>query len=904
MLRMLSYVKYLWRNLARRDRVERDLDEELRYAFDTLVAQKIQVGLSETAARRAATIELGRIDSIKAQVREARAGAMWDVLRQDMRYGARLLIRNPLFSLTALLSLAICIGSTTAVFSILNRLLFAFARGVPAADRLVDIAPSRADGSFAEPVVPYRIYRDIPDRLTTLEGVYAHQFDLSAMSLRGESGADRIFGSFVSSNYFTVLGIQPAAGRFFGPADGEHAGTVPMIVLSHQFWSRRFNATSAVIGQTLHINGQPLRIVGIAPEGFHGLGVLVPDVWLPASMVTTLMQTEMPFGAGGRLRAGATISQAAAELDGIGRALYAADPLVPFGRSGEQASRSLRVASASPVPPIVRGAVGGFLALLMGIATLVLVIACTNVAGVLLARATSRRREIAVRLATGAGRGRIVRQLLTETLLLFVVGGAAGLVVARLMTSALVLALPPLPLPVDTSLPLDARVISFTAAATLIAAVLSGLVPALHASKADLGSALKVDAQGPSDRLRLRSTFVIAQVAFSIALVIGAGLLGRALQRSSSVQLGFDAEGVEVATLDLSLGGYAASSAPLFLQQLVERLRATRGVAAASAATTVPLRGQTRMCCGVSVPGVTPPNGQQFFQPAWNIIEPGYFSTLRIRLLAGRDFAASDRSGGDLVAIVSEIAARRFWPGQDPIGRHVIWHKAPRLVASRPGAGAAPKFEPVQLTVIGVAGDLQTGASGPTATIYLPFQQHYERHVAIVARSASDHRLTSEIRDAVASLNPNLPIVAASRLSDRSGPVHLQLRVSASVAAAVGTVGLLLAAIGIYGVAAYAVTRRTREIGIRVALGAQRRDVVSMVLREGMSLVAVGSVVGLGLAAAGTRLLVRLLFGVPPLDPVSFGGAVALFGAVGLVACYIPVRRAIRINAVEALRYE
>ena len=902
MLRMLSYVKCLWRNLARRNGVERELDEELRYAFDTLVAQKIQAGFSETAARRAATIELGRVDSIKAQVREVRAGATWDVLRQDVRYGARLLIRNPVFSLTAILSLAICIGSTTAVFSIVNRLLFAPAPGVLTADRLVDIAPSRSDGSFAQPVVPYRIYRGIPDRLATLEGVYAHQFDLSAMSLRSEGGAERIFGAFVSSNYFTILGTPPAAGRLFASADGEHASAAPFIVLSHQFWSRKFNATGAVIGQTLHINGQPLTIVGVAPPGFHGLGVLVPDVWLPASMVTPLMQTEMPFAAGGRLRPGASISQAAAELDGIGRALYAADPLVPFGTSNEQASRSLAVASASPVPPIVRRAVSGFLALLMGIAMLVLVIACTNVAGVLLARATSRRREIAVRLATGAGRWRIVRQLLTETLLLFILGGAGGLLAARLMTPALVLALPTLPLPVNTSLPLDERVIAFTTVTTLIAAVLSGLVPALHASKADLGSALKADAQGPADRLRLRSTFVVAQVAFSIALVIGAGLLVRAIHRSTSVDLGFDADGVEVATLDLSLGGYTASTGPLFVQQLIERLRATRGVSAASIATSVPLRGQTRMCCGVSVPGVSPPNGQQFFQPAWNVVEPGYFSTLGIRLLAGRDFAATDRSGGELVTIVSEIAARRFWPGQDPIGRHVIWHKAPQLRSRQ--QGVTPKFDAVQLTVVGVAADLHTGASGPQAMLYLPFQQHYERHVAIVARSAGVQRLTSEIRDAVASLNPNLPIVAASRLADRSGPVHLQLRVSAAVAAAVGAVGLLLAAVGIYGVTAYAVTRRTREIGIRLALGAQRHDVVSMVLREGLTLVVVGSAVGLVLAAGGSRLLVRMLFGVPPLDPVSFGGAAALFGAVGLIACYMPVRRAVRINAVEALRYE
>jgi predicted permease len=532
----------------------------------------------------------------------------------------------------------------------------------------------------------------------------------------------------------------------------------------------------------------------------------------------------------------------------------------------------------------------------------VLFIACTNVAGVLLARATTRRREIAVRLATGAGRSRIVRQLLTETVLLFIIGGAAGLAVARLMTSLLVLALPVLPVPVDTSLPLDGRVIAFTAAATLIAALLSGLVPALHASKADVISALKADVQGPSDRLRLRSAFVVAQVAFSIVLVIGAGLLVRALHRSTSVELGFDSEGIELASLDLSLGGYAAATGPRFVQDLLERLRATPGVHDASAATMLPLGGQIRMCCGVSVPGVTPPDGQPFFQPAWNVVEPKYFSTLGIRLLAGRDFTVADRAGSEPVAIVSEAAAREFWPGQDAVGRHVTWQKAPMLFSRQ--QSAASQMTQVRLAVIGVAADLHTGPSAPRPLLYVPFQQQYQSHLSIVARSTSGQRLTSEIRDAVASINPNLPIVAASRLVDQTGPVILQIRLSAAVAAAVGAVGLLLAAIGIFGVTAYAVTRRTREIGIRLAMGAQRSDVVRMVLRHGMSLVVIGSVIGVVLAAAASRLLVRLLFGVPPLDPVSFGGALVLFAAVGLTACYVPVRRATRINAVEALRYE
>lgn len=900
---MLRKARNLWRNLVNRSRVERELDEEVRCAFELLVDEKRRAGMTETDARRAATTAFGRIESVKMLVRDAKAGASWDVFQQDLRYGARLLARNPLFALTATLSLAICIGANTAVFSIANRLLFGHAAGVPDAGRLVDIAPARSDASFAEPAVAYSLYRDIPSRLTTFDGVYAHQLDLSAMSLRASTGADRIFGAFVSSNYFSVLRIAPAAGRLISPQDGEGAGAAPIVVLSHGFWMRRFNGDRAVVGRALHINGQPLTIVGVTPGDFHGLGVLMPDVWLPANTTSLLAQQSADhFGMGGRLRDGVSRAEAAAEIDAIGRGLYAAASTgTPVG-ARENRATSLRLARASPVPPIVRVAVSGVFALLLGVVGLVLVIACANIAGVLLARATARHREIAVRIATGARPSRIVRQLLTETMLLFVLGGAAGLAVARVATSLILLALPALPVPVDTSLPLDRRVVAFTMLTTLIAALVSGVAPARHASTPDVITALKADSQGPPDRLRLRSLFVVAQVALSIVLVVCAGLLLRALQRSASTDLGFNAEGVEVTTLDLSLGGYNAATGPLFVQQLLDRLRATPGVSASSAAMTLPLRGRTRMCCGVLVPGVAAPDGQSLFQPAWNVVAPGYFSTLGIRLVAGRDFTTADRDGTEPVAIISETAAQQFWPGQEAVGRYVMWQKAPRLLSRQQNAAA--QMSQARLTIIAVAADVQTGGTRPAPLVYVPFHQQYDPNVAVIARSNNGARLTTEIRDAVASINPYLPVIAASRLTDATGPVHLQLRLSAAVAAAVGAVALLLAAIGVFGVTAYTVTRRTREIGIRLALGARRPDIVRMVLRQGMAMMATGSIAGLLLAAIASRLLKGLLFGVPPLDPVSFGAAVLLFGATGLAACYVPVRRATRVQAVEALRCE
>ncbi len=904
----ISRLRSLWRNVIHRDRAERDLDDEVRAVVDLLVDEKASRGMSREEAQRAATIELGRVDSIKSRVRDVQAGAFLDVVVQDVRYGARLLWRNPIFTLTAALSLAICIAANTTVFSIANRLLLREAAGVDEPDRLVDIAPVRSDGRFYEPMVPYRMYAEIRDRVTTLEGVYGYELDLRAMSLRGPAGAERIFSTFVTSNYFSVLGIRPAAGRLLGLQDSEESGGSEAVVLSHGFWKRRFNADPGMVGQTVHINGQPLTVVGVTPEEFQGLSLVVADVWLPTSLTAALTaQGSSRLAVGGRLGAGGSISQAAAEVDAIGRVLQRDVVAIPPHGTGDLrgAGGSFRLVAASPLPPIVRVLISGFLALLLGIVSLVLIIACANVAGVLLARGAARRQEVSIRLAIGAGRSRLIRQLLTETVLLFMLGGAGGLVLARVMTSLVVLALPPLPVPVDTSLPLDGRVFAFTAVVSLVAALLSGLVPALQTSRADLISALKAASRESSDRLRLRSAFVVAQVAFSILLVVSAGLLGRALQRSGSVDLGFDSDGIGLARMDLTLGGYTSETGPQFVRDLLERLRTIPGVRGASAATILPHGGQMGLCCGVTVPGVTRPDGQPF-QPAWNIVEPHYFGTLGIRLSAGRDFSAGDRKGTELVTIINEAAARLFWPGENPLNRHVIWQKAPRLISRQSGGTfKPPPLTPVPLTIVGVADDVDTGSpSGPRPRIYIPFQQQYESGVTILARSSHGQRLTAEIRDVVASANPNLPIVAASRLADQTSPVLMQLRLSAAVSAGVGLVALLLAAIGIYGVTAYTVTRRTREIGIRVAMGAQRADVIGMVLRQGMSLVLVGAVIGLLLAAAGSRLLVRLLFGVPPLDPATFAGAVLLFAVIGLAACYMPTRRATRINATEALRYE
>jgi putative ABC transport system permease protein len=536
--------------------------------------------------------------------------------------------------------------------------------------------------------------------------------------------------------------------------------------------------------------------------------------------------------------------------------------------------------------------------LLTIIVSLVLAVACANVAGVLLARATARRQEIAVRLTLGAGRGRLVRQLLTETLLLFVLGGAAGLWLARAAMSVLSASVLS-SFGLDVPLVFDMRVIAFTTGLTLLAALFAGLAPALQGSKADVASALKGETPAPA-RLRLRHLLLAAQVALSLLLVAMAGLCARALQHAGSVDPGFDPHGIELASIDLPPAEYTNATGPPFARELVDRVRRLPDVSAATVAAAVPGGFETRRQA-LSVPGVSPPNGQRFFGVDWNVVEPDYFSTLRIPLMAGRDFRAADRQGAPLVAVVSEGAAAQFWPGQplqSAIGRSLM----------QPVFGLkGDTGERRTLLVVGVAHEVKSTSvidGVARACVYVPLQQAYTPGITVVARTTHGQRITNELRTLLTSMNPNLSITTAQTLEDSLAFGLTPQRVVLWVSGSFGLVGLLLAGLGIYGVTAYIVARRTREIGIRMALGAQRAHVIRMILRQGMVPVAAGSAVGLLLAAASGRVLAAYLFGIPPVDPVAFSGVAVLLLLIALAACYMPVRRATRINSMEALRYE
>jgi len=815
----------------------------------------------------------------------------------DLRYGIRLLRRNPLFALTAALSLSIGIGATTTVFTVANGLLFRAPSGVGSPETLVDISHTQDGRTLVNPTSFYRNYKHIRQTVTTVGDLYGYQLDAAAVSLKlpGSSSAERTFVAAVTANYFSALAVPPAVGQVFAGSESDDAGAAPVAVLSHRFWKRRFDGNPSIVGQALRLNGQTFTVIGVTKEGFLGMGVITPDIWVPIATSPAInreMVTDwFKLMIGGRLRDGVSLGQAAAEIDGIGRSLETLDPIRNRGFG-------LRLVAASPIPGNLRAAAGAFFVLLMALVSLVLVITCVNLAGVLLARSTARRREIAMRLAMGAGRGRLIRQLLTETALLFLLGGAAGLWLARALTSLLLSRLSVFPLPVDFSLPLDGRVVAFVTVVSLVSAVLCGLAPALQGSKADLVSALKNDAEGLSERSRLRSAFVIAQVAFSTLLVVSAGLLVNTLGHVAYSDRGFDPRGVETASIDLAMAGYTDSSGPIFLRELSDRLSALPGVEVSTLADRVPTPTMTVNIMrdqGLSVPGVAPPGGGSLFNVNWTSVAPGYFSTMRMSIVSGREFTPSDGSDGQRVAIVSQSTARLLWPGQDPVGKIVQWH--------------AGLVQPTQtMRVIGVARDLKSdGARGPMVllTMYAPLQQRYSPRVTILARSTRSQRLTGELRALLASMDPNLVVLDAQTLEQQLvGPVEFQLRVSAAVSGALGVIGLLLATIGIYGVTAYAVSRRTREIGIRLAIGANRADVLGMVMRQGMTLVICGSTIGLILGAGVGRILAGSMFRMAPFDPLIFGGAALLFTLIGVAACGLPALRATRIDAMKALRYE
>lgn len=813
-------------------------------------------------------------------------------IRQDVVYALRLLRKSPVFTLTAVLSLAVGIAGNAAIFSLADALLLRPRPGISDPGRLVDVGRTQGGRGFDN--FSYPNYLDFRDRNTVFSGLAGARFGPEPMGLGVDGAAERVWGTAVSSNFFDVLATGFALGRGFRSEEDRPGGGNEVAVISHRLWQQHFEGSGDVLGRTIRLNGRPFTIVGVTTPGFTGARVFTSDLWVPLtsfplmagrdSSLLTSRQAVWMQGIG-RLKPGVTIEQARAEIDAIAKALENEYP-----RQNE--GKGMALAPLGLVPGgEVRMIFAAFIGFLFALVALVLLIACTNVAGMLLARGVVRGREVAVRLAVGAPRGRIVRQLVTESLVLALIGATAGVVGAGLMIRALRAFLPALPLPIAVEFALDWRVVAFSVVLAVATGVLFGLVPALQAARTNLVSTLKIDGGGGMRRQRLRHAFVVAQVAMSVLLVVVALLFVRSLSNAVHIDPGFDARGADVIAIDFRLAGYGEAAGLQSAEQLLARVQEFPGVRDAAYARILPLTGSGVGLGRLRLPG--DPRDAPGVRADWNVISPTYFETMRSALVRGRGFTAADRRGAPSVAVVNETFARRVWPEQDAVGKVLLQDFNP--------------FDPIrELHVVGVAKDGKYRSLGeePVAFIYVPLSQQYAAELNLVARRAGPDSVIPAIRDLLRQMEPNLPITMAGTLEEMTTLGLLPQRVAAWVAGSFGFVGLLLACIGIYGITAFTVTQRTREIGVRVALGAARRDVLRLVIGQSMRMSTVGALIGLLLAAGATQLLVSLLYGVRPLDPVSFGAAAAIFCALALAASWLPARRAASVNPVEALRTE
>ena len=813
-------------------------------------------------------------------------------LWSDVKYAARLLARSPGFTAVAIVSLALGVGANTTIFSLLNAFLLQPLPGREPA-RLATVYTSDYSGPLYS-ASAYPDYLDFRSGSRAFEGLAA--FGIKPLLFTQGSESQRILAQLVSGNFFEVLGLRAAYGRTILPAE-ETAGQHPVVVLSDSFWRSRFAADPAVVGRTVALNGKPYTVVGIGPAGFSGLvrGIGV-DLFVPVVMDQSLTGDSLDSRGNrgllliGRLRAGAHVEEARAELAIVARRLHASFKDSWTDRRGEPRVVSVLPEDASRVLPMVRGPISAFLGVLFAAVGLVLLIACTNVASLLLARANVRRREIAVRLALGAGRARLVRQLLTESLLLSVVAGALGVALAAVALELILAFQPPLPFSLALGLELDQRVLLFALLLSLATGVGFGLLPALRASRTGLVESLKArGGETPRRRLiALRDVLVVAQVAGSLVLLVGAGLFLRSLSRAQAIDPGFDPERALVFSLDLAAQGYDEAHGAAFYAALQERIAATPGVKAVSFSSYLPLTlgGERRSFRAV---GYEPGPGEDM-EVASSFVGASYFETMRTALVRGRGFTLQDAPGTRPVVVVNEAFVRRFWPGHDGLGERLVapWHGGE-----------------VEMEVVGVARDGKYSSLGeePTPYIFYPQRQLYRSQMAVVVRTQGEPTaLVPEMRRQVAALAATLPVYEVKTLVAHLGTALFPARAAATLLGLTGALALLLAAVGLYGVLSYLVTLRTREIGIRMALGARREDVVRLVVGRGLRLAGIGLVIGLVLSAGVTRFASFLLYGTSPLDPVTFASVAALLLGVALLAAWTPARRAASVEPTVALR--
>jgi predicted permease len=810
-----------------------------------------------------------------------------DRLFQDLIVSFRRLRSSPGFTVAAILTLALGIGANTTIFSLVNAVVFR-PFGVERQNDLVFFNMKTAKAEF--PATSYLDYKDYRDRNTVLTDLAMYRIVPVNMS-RGSGENSRLWGYEVSGNYFGMLGVKALRGRLLNPEDDAKRGGHPLAVITYNCWQRRFAGDPDIAGRKVKVNGLDYTILGVTPAGFIGTELIfTPEIFVPIAMATQLegynWLDKREDGNGwslGRLRPGVSMKSAEASINVIAKQL---------GREYPDMDGGISIVLSPPgmAGTFLRGAITGFSAVLMVVAGMVLLIACVNLASLLLARAADRRKDTAIRLALGASRGQLVRQLLTESLVLSILGGTAGILLAFWLTDLVNGWTPPIDVPVIPHVVMDVRVLLFAAAVSLVTGLLFGLVPALQSTRSTLAGAMRNDA--PSDKLRrvnLRDLLVTAQIALSVVLLIGSVLVVRSLQHALSLHLGFEPAHAATVSFDVGLQGYDEQRGREFQRRVLDKVRSMPGIEAAGMIDGLPL---TLNISNSSVhiegrqearPGDTP-------MANWYVITPGYIQAMQTKLVGGRDIDARDTKDKPLVVLVNEAFARQLLPGEDAVGKRF-----------RQGT----KGPWIQIAGVVEDGKYRSLGETPSPTVFQDMDQSWRSNLTLVARSPLPEAETARLlQRAVGELDPSLTIYESGSLTSRLALALFPARLVAVVLASFGLLAVVLAATGVYGIMAYAVSRRTREIGIRMALGAAPAQVLRVVLLRTAVLLGIGTVLGLAMALAGGQFFAQILYGVSARDPLTYFCAIALMAAVAFVACLVPARRAIKIDPLTALRTE
>jgi predicted permease len=908
-------------SIARGRQIERELDEELQHHIALKTQENIEAGMSPDEARYAALRAFGGLEQKREECRDADQLRWIEDLIQDLRFGVRQLRRNPGITTAAVLTLALGIGANTSIFSLINAVML---RNLPVRKpaQLVLFSDNSGqgmsiwtglEGNERWTEFSYPLYEDFVRRNQRFLGICAFQSGEDDLAVRFEgsrprAGAQIAFGTAVSGNYFQVLGVHAIIGRALTPAD-DQPNANPVVVVSFNYWKSKLGGDPAVVGRSIDINGVPATLVGVMPPGFFGQRVEAgaADFWLPITLRPRILQTEVPWAKQfvtdpdtewlnliGRLKPGVSLTQANAEINGQLQQ-YISGLLGTRITQDERQRLSHQYVKMAPGGrglSTLRHTYSESLRMLLTVVALVLLIACANVANLLFSRATARQKEMATRMAVGATRSRLIRQMLAECALMVILGGAVGALLAAWgahIIVSLVAANTPL------SLKPNLYVLTFTGGVSLLAVILAGLAPALRATRVELVSAFKAgSASALPERtlLGLRKGLVVFQVAVTLVLLVGASLLLRSLADLEEQNLGFSPKHVLLVNMEPALAGYKPRQLPFLYEELVNRISALPGVRSASVGGTSPMSG-SRQDTDVSIEGERRGSGEDDVR--WVGVGPRYFETLGMPVVAGRAFGTQDTLASAAVAIVNRAFANRFLPGRDPLGRRFSF---------------GSKFKAPGLQIAGVVGNARYSSpreeSGPA--FFVPVNQleadsAYVNEIEIrAARNAAD--ITEEVRRAIHGIDSNLPVTDFTTLSDQVNDSLRQPRLISELTGFFGLLALVLACVGLYGVMTYDVTRKTNEIGIHMALGAGKGDVLKMVIGKGLKQVLVGVIVGIGGALALTRFLSSLLYGVKPTDPLTFVIATLILAAVALLACYVPARRAAKVDPMAALRYE